>query len=583
MKEMNKKIRYYFSNYKFNSVFFKNLTMILGVVMIPIVGILFLGYYSCRNMQQNEIRVYSEKSAENILTEVNRILTEAKTELLYFGGSTDIRLYLYDSQLDQYYYKINKILELMTMPIIAKDYVDSVFVYAASSETVIDAGKGALKYENYENREIIEYYLNQKDEKRKFCVVDNNVREYLRKQLVVFCDVYMGKEIKGLFAMSLDQKELLEELDIPEKIDFCITENGSVILSSDMSLLEKNKEEIAWFESGNETVIKENHCITSLADEGTGLEIIMRMDIKNYQDQLSYMRGFVFVFLLVIMWASFGFAVIISIRLFQPIERIASSIQQYTSVLTGEKEMFLEKNELEYILKSIQKTVNAKQDIEQELLKRIELLKKAQAVALQSQINPHFLNNALETINWTARDLLGNQNEISEMVELLSKMFRMALESTDIVVPLQTEIEHCKCYLKLQAKRYEDKFEVIWDIEPNVYEYKIIRIVLQPLLENAIYHGIKPLSGRGTITIRGRVRNDRVELSVIDNGMGMTREQFEKLQVTMKQEEIKESTHIGLSNVNQRLKLYFGEEYEMEIESKISEGTSVTIRITGEK
>jgi len=248
-----------------------------------------------------------------------------------------------------------------------------------------------------------------------------------------------------------------------------------------------------------------------------------------------------------------GLGTFISIRIFSPIGTIFSSIEQYINVLFGEDVILKEKDELMYILNSIQKTVNKKKDIDEELAERVRLLKKAQSVALQSQINPHFFNNTLDTINWMAIGLLGGKNEISEMTNALSRMLRMSLENTDTIIPFRSEIDHCMTYLEIQKKRYEDNFE-------------------------AIYHGIKHLSNKGMITVTGQVVENTIEISVEDNGLGLTAEELKDINFNMQSQMIKESEHIGVTNVNQRLKLYFGEEYGVQIDSKEGIGTKVTVR-----
>ena len=155
----------------------------------------------------------------------------------------------------------------------------------------------------------------------------------------------------------------------------------------------------------------------------------------------------------------------------------------------------------------------------------------------------------------------------------------MTLENSDTVVPISMEIQHCKYYLEIQKLRYEDKFDVLWEIPPEVERCRIIRIVLQPLVENAIYHGIKPLTNKGLIRIGGRILPEAVELSVKDNGLGMTEEELEMLRQNMRSDMIKESRHIGVTNVNQRLRLCFGEEYGLSVESGEGNGTGVTVRI----
>lgn len=262
----------------------------------------------------------------------------------------------------------------------------------------------------------------------------------------------------------------------------------------------------------------------------------------------------------------------VSRRIFQPIQLILREIEKNSLTLSQSSDQIPEKNELHYILKSIQRSAHNTQTIESQLAERIRLLKQAQSVALQSQINPHFLNNTLETINWLAIDELGPENDISEMMEHLSAMFRMTLEDTGIVIPIQTEMEHAWHYIQIQKIRYGDRFDLEWKISEQLYPYKTIRIVLQPLIENAIYHGIKRMQGKGKIIVGGKLENELVHLWVEDNGPGMTPEELERLKQNMNSEDIHASRHIGTANVNQRIRLYFGENYGVVVQSTLGQG-----------
>ena len=576
---MRKRIKDYFENYRFNSLFFKNLYMLLLLIMVPIVGAIGLGYFVYQNMQKNEIEKYGETICSDITAQMKGIIQEAEVELMYFGMNTNVELYLYDKDLTQYNYKVNSIRELIHMPMIIKDYVEGVYIYSMYSGYVISP-MGVAAYETWEGRGILDDYVNQEKEERKHINItewegDSSTKRYF----TVFCDIDYGRDKKGVAVMNMRIPELLEELQIPEGTRICIADGDKILLASDDTLLEQGVSSIEWYHDGTSIDSGKKYYSLARTDGESGLTVYVQADMSNYQDRLSHVRFLIVLMIIVIVWLTLILSFFISVRLFQPIEKIVESVKQYNSILTDKQDIFLGKDELEYILKSIQKSVSAKKNIETELMERIHLLKKAQAVALQSQINPHFMNNALETINWSASGLLGSRNEISEMAGALSQMLRMSLQSTDTIVPIQTEMQHCKYYLEIQEKRYEDKFQVVWDIEPEVYECRIIRIVLQPLVENAIYHGVKPLSNKGTITISGKLIDDFVELSVTDNGLGMSSQDLENLRQVLRERDIRENYHIGVANVNQRLKLYFGEEYGLKIESREGFGTKVTIHI----
>ena len=379
--------------------------------------------------------------------------------------------------------------------------------------------------------------------------------------------------------MYLDVESLLEELNLAEDQELYLTDGDRILLTNREELMDRSVEEIPGYERvvHGGIAMEKNSCMVSRLAENEDLEVIVRIRDAGYQGALTLL-GVMAALLGGMVFVTLGLSVFISLRLFQPIEKIMDALQSNRNILLGSEELFQEKDELTYILQTIQRTADVRKDVDKELAERVRLLKKAQAVALQSQINPHFLNNTMETINWTAIELLGGRNEISKMAGSLSKMLRMTLENSDTVVPVGEEIRHSMYYLEIQKIRYEDKFDVVWKIAPEVESCRIIRVVLQPLIENAIYHGIKPLTNKGLLTIRGYLNGETAELSVEDNGLGMTPEELNRLRENINGDVIKESAHIGLSNVNQRIRLYYGNEYGLIIDSREGIGTRVTIR-----
>lgn len=217
--------------------------------------------------------------------------------------------------------------------------------------------------------------------------------------------------------------------------------------------------------------------------------------------------------------------------------------------------------------------------MEEELAFRIKLMKKAQAVALQSQINPHFINNTLETINWMAVAKLGMGNDVSEMLNCLSQILRFSLGDSDTYVTLREELEYVKKYLFIQQKRLKNGFDVVWQIAEDTYDCKVIKILIQPVIENAIKYGIKPYQDKGTLMISAQKQDDKLCIVVKDSGMGLTKEEVTEINQSIKKQVIKESNHIGLSNVNQRIILSFGEAYGVVVDSAINGGTRVMLTL----
>ncbi len=223
-----------------------------------------------------------------------------------------------------------------------------------------------------------------------------------------------------------------------------------------------------------------------------------------------------------------------------------------------------------------------KQLLNQSILKQ-QLLQKAELRTLQAQINPHFLYNTLDSIVWMAE--AGKSESVIQLVKALSQFFRLSLNKGRDWVTIRTELAHAQSYLIIQQMRYRDILEYHIDIDEELQEYPILNMTLQPLIENAIYHGIKNKRGKGWITISGYEENDAViVLTVTDNGAGITPERLELLRHELDhpvQAEDYDSYEggFGLLNVHQRLRLYFGEEYGVQLSSVASEGTTVSIRI----
>ena len=203
-------------------------------------------------------------------------------------------------------------------------------------------------------------------------------------------------------------------------------------------------------------------------------------------------------------------------------------------------------------------------------------LHRAELELLQAQINPHFLYNTLDSIAILAEN--DREEDAVLMVNSLSAFFRISLSKGKDIIPLRDEINHVKSYLQIQHIRYSDILNYEIDIDPGLEDALVPKLILQPLVENALYHGIKNRRGVGTIRITGRHEGDDLVLKVRDNGAGMDSEQLRALQAGVYEDR---HTGLGLVNVHKRVRLYCGEGYGLSFESKKDEGTTVTVRLPG--
>ena len=200
-------------------------------------------------------------------------------------------------------------------------------------------------------------------------------------------------------------------------------------------------------------------------------------------------------------------------------------------------------------------------------------LRKTELKALQAQINPHFLYNTLDAIAWLCEE--GRNKDAEDMVTSLAKLFRISISKGHELITIEKEIQHAQSYLRIETFRYKNQFTYTFDVDENCLGYLCNKITLQPIIENAIYHGLNRMVDEGEITIRIREDGDDIILSVEDNGIGMTEEQCQEIL----RKEPGDRTGIGIKNVNDRIKIYFGEEYGLTITSELDEGTCVDIRM----
>ena len=211
----------------------------------------------------------------------------------------------------------------------------------------------------------------------------------------------------------------------------------------------------------------------------------------------------------------------------------------------------------------------------QELVEKVRQeeisLRKTELKALQAQINPHFLYNTLDAIAWMCEE--ERHKDAVEMVNALARLFRISISRGHELISIEKEIEHAKSYLKIQNFRYKNQFTYDFEVDDTCLSYLCNKITLQPIIENAIYHGIDRMVDEGRIEIRIFPDHEKIVFEVEDNGVGMTEEQCQEIL----QKDSGDKAGIGIKNVNDRIKIYFGEEYGITICSELDEGTCVTI------
>ncbi|MDX9777017.1 MAG: sensor histidine kinase, partial [Petrimonas sp.] len=214
-----------------------------------------------------------------------------------------------------------------------------------------------------------------------------------------------------------------------------------------------------------------------------------------------------------------------------------------------------------------------------ENVRKQQNLQKSEMKALQAQITPHFLYNTFDTIVWLAEE--NKNDQVIEITRSFSNFFRISLNKGKDFLTVSEEFEHVRSYLIIQKIRYRDILDYEIEYPPEMANFQILKLLLQPLIENALYHGIKNKRGRGLLAVKGWRENERLCFSVKDNGIGMREEQLANImkQINGSGDPEDLSNVYGLYNVNKRLELYYDTSTKLKITSRYNEGTTVFFSI----
>lgn len=312
--------------------------------------------------------------------------------------------------------------------------------------------------------------------------------------------------------------------------------------------------------------------------EKTGWTVVNCVRVEELLRKSNKAQSLYVLVAMGLMIVALFFSRFISRSITQPIQQLCDSMERVQEGDFSVSDIVVEsQNEIGSLTKSFNVMTHRIQELMEQNIREQEAKRKSELKALQSQINPHFLYNTLDSIIWMAE---GKKNEeVVLMTASLARLLRQSISNEDEVVSIGQEIEYARGYLTIQKMRYKDKMEFQIEVDPSILHIPLIKLVLQPVIENAIYHGLKYKESKGLLLVKGFMKNDNAVLQVIDNGVGMDEETlahiYERHKVNY------QSNGVGVYNVQKRLQLYYGNEYGITYESKKGEGTTATITIPG--
>ena len=373
-------------------------------------------------------------------------------------------------------------------------------------------------------------------------------------------------------------KDIVEsDIQYKESQYFIFSSMGDIVYSTNASDLATKKkpmwlEEIAENKSGKikKDIDGKKMIICYDTIESTGWVSAVVIPVDSILIELASMRYFIlFLGIILIILASIC-ASFISKSIIKPIDKLLVAIKKMGEGKFSTKVQVNRNDEIGNLIKKFNEMDDKISTlIEENYISSIRE-KEAIIMSLNIQLNPHFLYNTLNIINWIAIE--NNEKEISKMIISLSSMLRYTAHNNEEISDFKKDLEWLKKYIYIMQNRFEDKFSVFYEIDEDVEFYKVPKLFLQPFVENSIIHGFSMIDSGGSLKITGRLEGEMVYFSVEDNGRGMDNKRIKEVMET-------NTDNIGIRNVNNRIKLIYGDRYGVTIQSEINRGTRITINL----
>ncbi len=555
---MNNSLRNLFSlikKYRFNSIFFSYFRYTLLLMILPLlVVIVFVTQSTYANIaseiEEKGVHYYERSSSlsvntiETLNNIYNQFISEDEVSYLLSTDTSEVSPFSLRKS-------ISKVHSFSRNIIISNEMFDSIFLYSKKNDYVY-ATNGSNSIDKFFNQEWYEAFKENSDSNVACSTVIDN-----ENVISIVMNIYNDVSSDGVVVFNIKKSYFNTFFD-------ALDESGLNLAAT--------------FTSGGQKIYSYGNMPTEniYRHEVEGFPLSLEMALSPDIVALTARRmlPIIYSYFILIIFSVIFIAFLCSLKFYKSIANIVTSIESAYPSATSSSESL---DEINYIKNNITDILLHSLDIEKELVSHFSKLKKAQSIALQSQINPHFLFNTLNLINEIIIEDCGADTEAVKVVKELSELLSIALDTKNHATTVDSELNYAKKYIDIELVRNDYNFSVEWDIEPDVLYSGTLKMILQPILENAIFHGISTLDETpGKITVRAFKENSNLVFSITDNGIGLDDTRLCEIEKILNSTELVESKHIGLSNVNFRIKLFYGSEYGCSLKTT-SEGTTVTI------
>jgi len=568
----------YIKGYKFNILLLKTFVVVFILVTVPLLLVLSLNYNKFTDVVNNRVMDMNESILEKNAVVTDNLIAGLLDNANQISQLDSVMEIASIKEVDQHYYtKAEAAIKEIKTYTATNNMVVSVSIYSNVNGMLADYIGVRQAQQMWSHDKW--YYLHQKSPMvTSYVLVDEENSVFVCQPIWSFT----GKRV-GLAVLKADlekSRELLENKDTAQKGVFLVLDaTGQIIYSNDRTFLKKDKAIIEEYLSdiksvkvGESKVIpgQEKRVISVLDSDHKSWHYAFVSEMPDYREEVSMVRVFLISSIVVGFLSSLIVAYLITYITYRPIRKILNVIQN-PKLHWNEKEASKQSNELLFITSHIMAESDPEEDISEVLDDRIRSLRQAQFRALQFQIDPHFLYNTLETIKWNAVAEMGIGNKTSKMLTKVARLYRVGLENDDVIVSLKEELDFLKLYIEIVRIRFGETIQFHWDIDETLYDCNVIKMCLQPIVENAIQHGLRPKNYMGSITVSAKYDAGCLHVSVEDDGQNISQTEMNKLNEKLKTGVGFEESKVGLRNVNERIKLIYGKKYGVRICNATSE------------
>lgn len=561
--------------------------MVLAMLVFMVIAM----RYTSGTIYENSIN-YMSQIIQQVNYDIDTYIEYMENISSVIAKSSDVPRYLFDQNQTEAEREAEKerILTQFQTIMESRDDIYNVAAVAKNGRYIINRGDDELT--GYVDIESLDWYQAAMESKSGIAVSSSHVQNAIQssyKWVITLSRALVNNqtgEREGLFFVDLNYSaisDLCNNNSIEEKgYIFVLDAEGNIVYHPKQQLMYgglKTENIDAIMECEEDSLIidegGESKLYTMSKSKRTGWTVVgaaytSELLKNNEQAQMWYLLVASILLLAVI-----GISGIISREITKPIRSLRDSMRK---VQNGQFDTHVEvitENEIGSLGRSFNLMTSEIRALMEQNVYEQKQKRKSELKALQAQINPHFLYNTLDSIIWMSE--AGENDEVVEMTSALARLLRQSISNDQEEVELEKEIEYVKNYLTIQKMRYKDKLEFFIYVDPRVAHVPVIKLVLQPLVENAIYHGIKYKETKGNLKICAKPVDGRVEIVVADDGIGMDEDVMEHIFDEHRKEQKRNG--VGVPNVQKRLQLQYGSEYGIRYESVKGAGTKVVITI----